>query len=127
MNKEKIRMEYILNNISLSVLWNSISTPSGLSDWFADNVTVDGKIYSFWWDGNGHQAELQIARVGYYIRFHWLDDEDPKTYFEFKVEPNELTGNVALIITDYVHHDEKQDAIKLWDKQVDDLRRRSGM
>lgn len=127
MNKEKIRIEYILNNISLNILWNFISTPSGLADWFAEDVNVNGKIYTFSWNGAEQQAELIVIRTGYYIRFHWLDDEDPKTYFELKVSPDELTGDVALIVTDYAYPDEKEDLTELWNKQIEELRRKTGM
>jgi len=127
MTKEKIRIEYILNNISLGILWNSISTPSGLSEWFADNVTVAGKIYTFSWNGAEQEAELLVARTGYYIRFRWLDDDDPKTYFELKVSPDELTGDVTLVITDYALPEEKEDLIALWDKQIEQLKRKAGI
>ena len=127
MKKEKIRIEYNLNNISLIILWNSISTPSGLCDWSADDVSISGKIYTFTWNGTEQKAELIVSRTGYYIRFHWLDDDDAKTYFEFKINPDELTGNITLIITDYALPEEKEDTINLWNKQVDDLKRRAGV
>ncbi len=127
MKKEKIRIEYNLNNISLTILWNSISTPSGLSDWFADDVKISGKTYTFVWNGTEQKAELMVMRTGYYIRFHWLDDEDSKTYFEFKVNPDELTGDIALIITDYTLPEEKEDTTNLWNNQIEELKRKAGV
>ena len=50
MKKKKINIEYPLSNASLSVLWNSVGTPLGLSEWFADGVTVDGDEYTFCWE-----------------------------------------------------------------------------
>ena len=104
--KEKVQLEYILDSISLNVLWNCISTPSGLSEWFADNVNISGKIYTFSWKEMQMQAELIGIRTGYYIRFHWIEDEDTRTYFEMKINPDELTGDVALVITDFMSQDE---------------------
>jgi uncharacterized protein YndB with AHSA1/START domain len=127
MNKEKIQIEYNLNNISLNVLWNCLSTPSGLSEWFADDVNISGKIYTFTWEGTTQQAELSVIRTGCYIRFHWIDDEDNKTYFEFKISPDELTNDVALIITDFISPGEKKDTIELWNKQIEKLKRQAGM
>jgi len=124
--KEKIRIEYIMNNVSMGILWNSISTVSGLSGWFADKVSVNGKIYTFEWGKSEQEAELVSMRMGYYIRFHWCDD-DPKTYFELKIALDELTGDVALIVTDYALADEKNDLISLWDKQIEELKRRYGI
>lgn len=127
MAKEKFQLEFILNNTSLSVLWNSISTPSGLADWFADDVLLEGKKYIFKWKGNEQSAELLIIRAGSYIRFRWLDDMNDKTYFEFKINVDPLTSEVALIITDFAEPDEKEDAVSLWTKQVEDLKRNMGM
>jgi hypothetical protein len=124
--KEKFRIEYILSSISLNVLWDSISTPTGLADWFADKVSVNGKIYSFTWNNTVQQAELLAIRTGYFIRFHWLGD-DPKTYFEFKINLDELTGGVALIITDYADKDEMDDSIELWNNQINELKRKVGI
>lgn len=125
--KEKVQLEYILDNISLNVLWNCISTPSGLSEWFADNVNISEKIYTFSWKEMQMQAELIGIRTGYYIRFHWIEEEDSKTYFEMKINPDELTGDVALVITDFMSEDEKKDNIKLWDNLIDELKRKAGM
>ena len=124
--KEKIRIEYIMNNVSMGILWNSISTVGGLSGWFADRVSTDDKTYTFEWGKSQQQAELVNMRVGYYIRFHWCDDE-PKTYFELKITPDELTGDVALTVTDYAPADEKDDLIELWNKQIKELKRKYGI
>lgn len=127
MPKEKIQIEYLLNNTSLTVLWNCLSTPSGLSEWFADDVKIEGKIYTFSWKGSEQKAELIAIRNGIYIRFHWLEEEERKTYFEFKIESDELTGDVVLIISDYTLAEDKKDTIELWNKQIEQLKRIAGM
>lgn len=127
MTKEKFQIEYVFQNISFNVLWNSISTPMGLADWFADKVDVDGRLYTFTWGDHGQQAELVLIHGGLFIRFHWLEDESEKTYFEFRISVDELTSAVALVITDFAEPDEKHDAIMLWNKQVEDLKRSAGI
>lgn len=127
MTKEKFQIEYVFQNISFNVLWNSISTPMGLADWFADKVDVDGRLYTFTWGDHGQQAELVLLHGGSFIRFHWVDDENEKTYFELKVSVDELTSAVALVITDFAEPDEKHDAILLWNKQIEDLKRSAGI
>ncbi|GAT62994.1 START-like domain-containing protein [Paludibacter jiangxiensis] len=127
MTKEKFQIEYVFQNISFNVLWNSISTPMGLADWFADKVDVDGRLYTFAWGDHGQQAELVLLHGGSFIRFHWIDDENEKTYFELKVSVDELTSAVALVITDFAEPDEKHDAILLWNKQIEDLKRSAGI
>jgi hypothetical protein len=127
MNKEKFQVEYVFQNISFNVLWNSISTPIGLSDWFADTVEVDGRLYTFTWGDHSQQAELILLHTGSFVRFHWLDDENEKSYFELKIVVDELTSGVALVVTDFADPDDKKDSILLWSKQVDDLKRSAGM
>ncbi len=127
MGKEKFQIEYVFQNISFSVLWNSLSTSVGLSDWFADKVVVNGRLYTFTWGDHSQQAELILSHNGSFVRFHWLDDENEKVYFEFKISVDELTSAVALVITDFADPDEKRDAIMLWNKQVENLKRSAGI
>jgi hypothetical protein len=119
--KVKITLEYPMNCSPL-VLYPRLSTPGGLSEWFADNVNVDGKFYIFYWDGTSQRAELQFRRENYFIRFHWVEDDQENTFFEFRIVTDELTGDTALIITDYADNDEKDDVVDLWNSQVSNLK-----
>ncbi len=109
-------------NCSPLVLYPRLSTPGGLSEWFADNVNVDGKFFIFYWDSTTQKAELQYKRENFFIRFKWADDGQENTYFEFRIVTDELTGDTALIITDYVEEDEKEDITELWNSQVSSLK-----
>lgn len=121
MSKEKFQLEYAINS-SPKVLFNRLSTAGGLSEWFADDVNVRTDVYTFIWDGTEQQAKLINKKDLKYVRFQWLDDEDDKTYFEFKLRTDELTGDLALIITDFAEEDEKEDSIELWDTQISELK-----
>lgn len=128
MRKEKIHIEYLLTATSKNIIWGAISTPSGLENWFADKVKADDKIYTFsWGKTESRQAEMTNSRTYSFIRFHWLDDEEPKAYFEFKMNYNELTGDYVLEITDFAEPNEVNDLIDLWNSQVETLRRENGM
>ncbi|MDR2056707.1 MAG: hypothetical protein LBP83_00180 [Dysgonamonadaceae bacterium] len=127
MEKEKIRMEYVFDNASKNSLWTHIGTSIGLSEWFADEVVDDGKIFTFTWDGHAINAEMTGINPNVYIRFHWLEDENPNSYFEFRLHKNELTGGLMLEITDFAEPEEKEAGIILWDKQVKDLKRLLGL
>ena len=124
--KEKFQLEYILNNVSINILWNSISTPNGLAEWFADKVSVEDNIYTFQWGKTLQSAVLVHNRTGSYMQFHWLDDE-PKTYFEFRISLVELTNDVILTITDFAMPEEKEGSITLWNNEVGKLRKAYGM
>lgn len=127
MKKEKIHLEFLLNATSKNILWEAISTPAGLEDWFADKVFSDDKNVKFCW-GKTEQREAEIVAVrGYsFIRFHWIDDENERGYFELKMNYNELTGDYVLEITDFADADEVNDMKELWESQVSKLRRTCG-
>lgn len=125
--KVKYQLEYTFNS-SPKVLYNRLSTPAGLAEWFAEDVNLkDGKIFIFLWDGGSQEAELISKRDLKSARFHWLDDEDEETYFEFKIEIDDLTGDVALIITDFAEESDLVDAHSLWDSQITELRHVLGL
>lgn len=128
MTKRKISLEYSLDNVSGAVLWNAISTPSGLQTWMADNVTVKDRIFTFEWSKDEvRQAEMTALRPNSHIRFHWLDDDDPKSFFELRIESNELTGDYSLLIEDVVDEEEAEEIAELWDFEVETLLRQCGM
>ncbi len=120
--KEKIELEYIIK-ASPSILYNRLSTPSGLSEWFSDDVNVKGDLFSFIWEGAEQVAELVSKKMNKNIRFHWIDDDDDDSYFEFTIHVDDLTGETALMIIDFAEEDEKEDSIELWNQQIDLLKR----
>ncbi len=126
-----MRMQYELEyslNCSSKVLFSRLSTPEGLSEWFADNVTVEGDIFTFHWNKIEHQARLVAMKENKYVRFEWTGTEEKETnYFEFKINVHDLTGDLQLLITDFSEPDEKEDAIYLWDSQISDLKRILGI
>ncbi len=124
--KTKYELEYTLNT-SPKVLFNRLSTPGGLAEWFADDVNLVKGLYRFIWDGSEQTASILTRKDNKYIRYRWTDDEQEDSYFEFRIRTDELTGDVALIITDFAEDDEKDDAIDLWDSQVSELKHAIGL
>lgn len=122
----KYELEYTLNT-SPKVLFNRLSTPAGLSEWFADDVNLKKGRFKFIWDGSEQIAEVVSRKDNKYIRFKWEEDDIEESYFEFKIHKDELTGDLALLITDYAEEDEKEDAIDLWDSQISELKRAIGL
>jgi len=127
MMRSKYELEYNLN-CSPKVLFSRLSTPEGLCEWFADNVNVDGDLFTFYWNKVELKARLVALKENKLVRFEWLGSEEPSTdYFEFRINIEELSGSLALIITDFAEPEEKEDAIFLWDSQITDLKRTLGM
>ncbi len=120
--REKFDLEYTLN-CSPRVLFQRLSTPEGLAEWFADDVTVEGDVFTFRWSKSESKARLAALKENKLVRFEWPErQEEESNYFEFRIIIQELTGDVALIITDFAEPDEKEDAIHLWDTQIADLK-----
>jgi uncharacterized protein YndB with AHSA1/START domain len=122
----KYELEYTLN-CSPKVLFSRLSTPEGLCEWFADDVKVEGDIFSFSWGKTEAKARLQALKEYKFVRFEWLDNINEENYFEFRISIEELSGSLALIITDFAEPEEKDDAIYLWDTQITDLKRVLGI
>jgi uncharacterized protein YndB with AHSA1/START domain len=123
----KYELEYTLN-CSPKVLFSRLSTPEGLSEWFADDVNVDGDIFTFFWEKSESKGRLAAIKENKLVRFEWLDDPDEESnFFEFRINIEELSGSLALIITDFTEDDEKEDANDLWDSQISDLKRALGI
>jgi uncharacterized protein YndB with AHSA1/START domain len=115
----KVQLEYVIN-CSPKVLYNRLSTASGLAEWFADDVRVQGKRYTFIWEGSEQTAEMTLRKENRLVRFTSADDEN--LYFEFKISQDELTGDVSLIINDFSEEDEVEETRELWNTQIAELK-----
>jgi uncharacterized protein YndB with AHSA1/START domain len=125
--KKKIVLEYTLNS-SPKVIFPRLSTAGGLSEWFADNVNINGSFLSFFWEKTEQRAEVIQRKENKYVRFRWLDIEDADSqWFEFRINTDEITGDTALIITDFADDDEKESTVELWNSQISKLRHVIGL
>ncbi|MDR2809530.1 MAG: hypothetical protein LBB84_03105 [Tannerellaceae bacterium] len=124
--KEIFHIEYVFDTVSRRSLWNHLTTPPGLSSWFADRVEIQDNKYIFKWNKEQQEAEVIRMKPEINVRYRWLNEDD-SVYFEFIIHTIELTGSIALEITDFAEPDEKQDAIGLWDTQVEELKRTLGI
>ena len=114
----KYSLEFPINS-SVNILYKRLSTPSGLAEWFADDVIVKDKIFTFFWDGSEQEARLIKQKTDQFIRFKWEENNTKEDYFEFLIQVDEMTSDVSLIITDFA--EDKQDLeeqTNLWSKQI---------
>lgn len=126
MVKKPFQLEYVLKKVSSHLLWTLISTPSGLSEWFADDVDERDGLFTFHWDDSSLKAVRIAKSNGTYIRFRWCDEPDT-SYFEMRIEQSDLTGDTVLRVTDFAETSEQNSSIELWNTQVDILSRRTGL
>ena len=128
MEKEKYNIEFVLGNASQQSLWRMLTEPTALEEWFADKVNLKDEIfYTFTWDNKAVNAEIVLKKPISQVRYCWLTEDKSNSYFEFRLHKMDLTGGVALEITDFAYPNDKEDAIFLWETQIDELKRRLGI
>ena len=125
MDKVKYEIEFPIH-ASPSMLYQYFATPSGLEEWFADRVNSRGKVITFLWDDSEEEATIVTRRNDEKARYKWTESEDDDSYFEFRIQVDELTRDVSLIITDFAEEDEVDEAKQLWENQIDTLKKRIG-
>ena len=114
----KYSLEFPINS-SVNILYKRLSTPSGLAEWFADDVIVKDKIFTFFWDGSEQEARLLKLKTDQFTRFKWEDNDTKEDYFEFLIQIDEMTTDVSLIITDFAEDEQDQEEqTNLWSKQI---------
>jgi uncharacterized protein YndB with AHSA1/START domain len=122
--KQLYTLEYPVR-CSPAILYEFLSTSSGLQEWFADKVDDSNGMFTFSWNGSEEQAEVLESEEERFIRFHW--SHAPKEeYFEFSIEKSEVTNQTILVIKDFAEKKDIKDQRMLWDYQVKDLFHRLG-
>ncbi len=122
-HKIKYELEFPINS-SPQLLYQYISTPSGLSEWFADNVNAQGDYYTFIWDDSQEKARVSSKKTNEKIKFYWIDENDSETdYFcELKIVEDEITKDVSIVIIDFAPEKDLREAERIWENQILDLK-----
>jgi uncharacterized protein YndB with AHSA1/START domain len=122
---EKVRyeIEFPINS-SPQLLYQYISTPSGLQEWFANSVNSRGEFFTFEWDDTEENARLASKKSGEKVKFKWIDEDkkDTEYYFELRILEDEITKDVSLMVIDFAAEDEVEESKQLWENQVSDLK-----
>ncbi len=122
--RTKFSMEFMIKS-SPEFLYTYISSPSGLSEWFADDVRLNGDIFTFEWEGSEEKAKLLSKRMNKFVKFQWLN-KGPEEYFSFEIDQDDLTGDVALIITDFEEEASINESQMIYNVSVEKLRQTIG-
>lgn len=123
-DKIKFEQEYLLRT-SPKVLNNMLMTPSGLSEWFADDVIVKDEIMTFYWNGSEEQARLISSKKNEYIKWRWLEDEEEEinSFVELRFNVDPLTKEVVLNLTSFAFEDELEEVQVYWESTIEELKR----
>jgi len=121
--KTAFSIEYDFQS-SPQLLFQYLSTPSGLSEWFANNVNSRGEDFTFIWDDTEEYAKLIQKKNNEKVRFRWMNDEEDQDdcYFELKIVVDEITKDVSLYVSDFADEDELEEAKMLWNNLVSSLK-----
>ncbi len=122
--RTKFTVEYMIKS-SPEFLYTYISSPAGLSEWFADDVRLNGDIFTFEWEGSEEKAKLLSKRMNKFVKFQWVN-KGAEEYFSFEIDQDDLTGDVALIITDFEDESSVREAELIYNVSVDRLRQTIG-
>lgn len=123
--KGKFEMEFVMR-CSEPLLYDFFTAPSGLSEWFADNVNIRDGLYTFFWEGSKQEANLIALKEDSFAKYQWVDKNDG-SYFLFRIQTDDLTGDVSLMITDFAEtKDDETSARLLWETQVEKLKKKIG-
>ena len=118
--KVKFEIEFVIQS-SPQLLYTYLSTPSGLSEWFADNVNSRGEKFYFIWDESEEEPKLLKRKSEEFVKFRWTAEED-ESFFEMRIIVDEITSDVSLFITDFAEEDEVEEAKMLWRNQISSLK-----
>lgn len=124
LKKELFSLEIPIN-ASPSLLFEYLSTASGLQEWFADKVEDRGNEYTFTWDGSEDVAIQIESDENKFVKYRW-DYQGPEEFFEFRIERSPITNETVLRITDFADKFDLESQKQLWERQITDLKHRIG-
>lgn len=119
-NKVKYELEFAVH-ASPQMLYQYISTPSGLSEWYADDVNTRGNIYTFIWQDVEEKAKLLRKKLDESVKFRWLSSGND-SYFEMKIVIDEITEDVSLVVVDFANPEDLEESKMLWENQITELK-----
>ena len=124
MNQKKAFSVEFDFHASPQLLFQYLSTPSGLSEWFADNVNSRGEDFTFIWDDGEEYAKLLSKKSNQKVRYQWQNDEPDQEeyYFEFVIEVDAITKDVSLIINDFAREEEIDESKMFWENSINSLK-----
>ena len=87
------------------LVYNYLVDPSGLASWFADDVTVNGENYEFYWEGSSEKAKLVQRKPNKLVKYKWMERQQEE-FLTFEIEKDDLTEDTSIIISDYDEEEE---------------------
>ena len=126
MAKQKVQYEFPMRCQS-EILYEYLASGEGLSEWFADEVTDKGDDFYFSWNGGPEEkATLIRYKPESFVRFRWEEDEGTKNFFELSIVIDDITEDLALMVTDFAEEGEEEENRLYWENLIENLRIKLG-
>ncbi len=118
--RKKIIFDYAIRS-SPSILYNFLTTPEGLAQWFAEHVDSVDKVYKFFWEGSAEEAEMLETIEDHMVKFS-MEDHEEGEFLEFRIEKSEISNDTILFITEFLEDYDIEDQQIFWNTQIDRLK-----
>lgn len=124
MPRKKFTIEYIVRS-SPSILFEFVTEPSKLAQWFSDTCDGNDTTIVFGWSGSRELADIVDFIEDEYVKYHWKDNKKDE-FFSFRIYKSEISFETVLEVTDFAEEKEIKDQTRLWDSQIDELKHHIG-
>jgi uncharacterized protein YndB with AHSA1/START domain len=124
MARKKFTIEYIVRS-SPSILFEFVTEPSKLAQWFSDTCDGNDTTIVFGWSGSRELADIVEFIEDESVKYHWKDNKKDE-FFSFRIYKSEISFETVLEVTDFAEEKEIKDQIRLWDSQIDELKHHIG-
>ena len=119
---EKFSLEFHIETTP-RLLYTLISTPEGLTRWFAHTILLEEGIFLFKWEGNEQAVRLVQAKDHEFVIYQWLEDYHKDQLLELRIETDPETEGITLVISDVAEISDVDFSKRLWNAQVGQLQR----
>lgn len=120
--RKEIKLEYLVKS-SPTILFEFLSEPAELGQWFADKVTEEKEVYTFIWEGYPQLANLGKYTQNEVVRFDWQENDE---FLQFEIIISDITKETILMVTDFCDEKGENDMKMLWDTSIKKLNARIG-
>jgi len=132
MKKQRLNLEYELHSNSANIIWSLISSAHGLEKWIADSVKRQDDSFIFRWGEEWGNHEIRKAYIlsenkQESIRLRWDNDEDKDAYWQLGMVKSDITNDYILTVTDFAEADDMESLRDIWDSNMEQLHRSTGL
>jgi len=102
-------------------IYELISTPDGLSQWFADKITLnENGRYVFTWGKTSYSAEMIDYRKNVHIRYKWEGEKEQ--FLDFRISVSPVSGTLFLRVIDSMDTDDPHEQAVMWNSAIQTLK-----